>query len=107
MMKVPAIYVPPGGGAPISLGVRDHTEIMDLGQSMSGENYPQIAQSVPKLVILAEDLDPARNGIFWLSPADAYAVERDEPAYGITRTVYVTRLTPSELANQTPPEGLE
>lgn len=65
--------------------------------------YAERAETVPKLIFLAEEHVPARNNVYMVSAYEGYRADYIEPQDGITITANATRLSSQEVGDFTPP----
>ena len=97
-MSVPAVYVPPSGGATVELRVRVH-DGHGVARGLDGDGYIHVADRQTKIIILMEDVaSPERLARISIAAGEAYRVDNIEKPDGITRTLVVTRLDGADAA---------
>jgi len=91
-MRVKAIYVPPSGPNQ-EVFIRVHYKMEPLAD-MKGTSYDYAErwETVPRIIVLKEDLVPERGGIFSVTAGEAYQVDHVQPDDGITVTAEVSRM---------------
>ncbi len=97
-MQVPAVYVPPQGGATVAVAVRLHTKFGAVGET---DGFPFAAarhEAHPQIIVRASDLDPARGGIFSISTGEAYEVDNVLPEDSGYVTAQVVRMSEARTA---------
>ena len=98
-LKVPAIYHSPDRAGVVKCEIRVHARQQAFGD-MTGFDYDPAERvaSVPEIVLLAEEVSPARGGVFSLTSDDQYQVEFVQPRDGLTITVQVSRRSGSRVS---------
>lgn len=105
-MKIPAIYID-GEGVETVCTVRIHHRTKAFGD-MTGFDYQpaERIETVPEVVALADEISPARGGVFSIALGEAYAVETPLPRDGITITSQCTRLSAAKAAGLPVPDDV-
>jgi hypothetical protein len=98
-MKVEAIYHSPDRATAVPCTIRVHDRQKAFGD-MTGFDYDPSERmaSVPEIVMLADEVSPARGGVFSLAADEQYQVETPMPRDGLTITAQVSRRSTSKIA---------
>lgn len=102
-MAVEAIYHDPDRTTQTACTIRVHHR-KDAFGDMAGFDYaPAERQAVvPEIIALAEEVSPARGGVFSLAADEAYTVEVPMPRDGLTITAQATRMSSTALEAEDP-----
>jgi len=106
-MRQEAAYYPGGDPAfpnPPTVGIRIHEDFRYVAD-MRGTSYEyaEWADEAPRLVVMKDEVSPARGDVFCPEAGEAYRVDHAQPDDDITITVSVVRLRGSEAAAFSPP----
>lgn len=103
-MRVPALYILPGGVTPIPVSVRVHTQFTEIG-TLSFSQFAERQETIPKIVFMRDEVDrPTRNAIVSIDEGEAYRIDNVLPPDGISVTVEVVRLSEADTVDLPVPE---
>lgn len=100
-MQVPAVYIPKDRSSATACNVRLHNRTDRFG-GMAGFDYApaERVSTVPKIVFLAEQITPSRNGVVVLASDEVYVLDNVLPRDGITITAEATPMDASQIAEE-------
>lgn len=105
-MKVPALYIAPGGGVPVPCDVRVHTKNDALGKVKGTSlDFAERQELIPQLIFLRSQVPmPANNAVVSVAPGEAYRVSHSHPPDGLTITAEVAVLSAAQTVGLPVPE---